>query len=421
MPALLKGFLDRALMPGFAFIDRDDGEGYEALLTDRTGQLLTTMDTPPWVYRWIYKAPGVNALAHATLGFCGVKPVRVRVFGPVKDALPALRRQWIAAARAEGERLSEGVLDRGARRRARLLAWIGALRLQFYPMTWAAYGLGALGAVRSGVPFQAGAFWLGLLCAVSLEAATVFANEYFDFDSDRRNRHFGPFTGGSRVLVDGRLGTRELGLGILVALAIFAAAAGALAATAPPGAVPLPLLGGLCVLALGYTVPPLKLCWRGLGEIDVGLTHSLAAVLCGYNFIGGAWNTPFPYLVSLPLFWAVLPSITLSAIPDYDADAAAGKRTLAVRLGPRGAIRVAQGATVLAVLTLFAWGGRVAAGWPLAAVALVILAHAARLVVRLERQLRRERLTGRIDGLMALSLTYVLWFVTVPLVALWLR
>jgi hypothetical protein len=35
--------------------------------------------------------------------------------------------------------------------------------------------------------------------------------------------------------------------------------------------------------------------------------------------------------------------------------------------------------------------------------------------------LRRERTTGRIDALMALSLSYVLWFVTVPLVALWLR
>jgi hypothetical protein len=31
---------------------------------------------------------------------------------------------------------------------------------------------------------------------------TVFT-EYFDLESDRRNKNFGPFTGGLRVLVDG--------------------------------------------------------------------------------------------------------------------------------------------------------------------------------------------------------------------------
>ena len=35
----------------------------------RRAHLLTTMDTPTWVYRWIYKSPGLNSLALATLGF----------------------------------------------------------------------------------------------------------------------------------------------------------------------------------------------------------------------------------------------------------------------------------------------------------------------------------------------------------------
>src|SRR4051794_22338328 len=88
MPACLKGFLDRVLMPGFAFADRDDDEGWDKLLVGKTAHLLTTMDTPAWVYRWIYRAPGLNALAHATLGFCGIAPVRSTIFGPVKPASP---------------------------------------------------------------------------------------------------------------------------------------------------------------------------------------------------------------------------------------------------------------------------------------------------------------------------------------------
>lgn len=76
MPALLKGFLDRILLPGWAF--REDGNaatGYRPLLEGRSAHLITTMDTPSWVYRLIYGRPGVRAMKVGTLRFCGIKPV----------------------------------------------------------------------------------------------------------------------------------------------------------------------------------------------------------------------------------------------------------------------------------------------------------------------------------------------------------
>ncbi len=48
MPALLKGFLDRALTPGFSFVTCEGGTGYQGLLNGRSAQLITTMDTPYW-------------------------------------------------------------------------------------------------------------------------------------------------------------------------------------------------------------------------------------------------------------------------------------------------------------------------------------------------------------------------------------
>lgn len=63
MPALLKGFLDRVVMPGFAFEEREDDPGFTALLTGKSVHLPTTMDTPPWVYRWIYRSPGIAPVA----------------------------------------------------------------------------------------------------------------------------------------------------------------------------------------------------------------------------------------------------------------------------------------------------------------------------------------------------------------------
>ena len=84
LPARLKGLLDRVLTPEFAFREIDGR--YEPLLTGRAAHLITTMDTPIWVYRFIYYSPGVRALSLATLGFCGIKPVEVSRIGPVKPS-----------------------------------------------------------------------------------------------------------------------------------------------------------------------------------------------------------------------------------------------------------------------------------------------------------------------------------------------
>ena len=97
------------------------------------------------------------------------------------------------------------------------------------------------------------------------------------------------------------------------------------------------LLFGL-FLGLGYTLPPLKFSYRGIGEILVAVTFSTYLILCGFTFQSGAWKDPWPWLISLPLFFVIFSAITLSGVPDYLADRAAQKRTLAVIFGQRSAI-----------------------------------------------------------------------------------
>lgn len=415
MPALLKGFLDRVLMPGFAFEDREDGEGWYKLLTGRSAHLLTTMDTPPFVYRWIYGSPGLNGLARATLGYCGITPVRRSIFGPVKDSDTHQRQRWLAEARDAGRSLRDGVLGRSGRLLSRISAWLAALRLQFHPMVWGAYGLGAATAFQATGDFQPAPFWLGLACLFTMEVATVFLNEIFDWESDRRNLHAGPFTGGSRVLVEGRLTATQLAIGAMAALL---AAGGFAWSLSQISAETLVILAILFVLAIGYTVPPLKLCWRGAGELDVATTHSVLVILFGHTLQGGALSDPLPWALSLPLFLSVLPAITLSGIPDHDADRAAGKRTLAVLLGPARAARFAQGTAVLAALAALVLHFASPYSGVFVWLTLIASPHALLLVARLERYLGRSRPPGRIDGLMALSLLYIVWFVLVPLLSL---
>ena len=98
VPALLKGFLDRILLPGFAFKYRPGRAFPEQLLRGRSAQLLVSMDTPPWYFRWVYRMPGIVQLKKTTLEFCGIAPVKVAAFGPLISSSSAQRASWLVKA-----------------------------------------------------------------------------------------------------------------------------------------------------------------------------------------------------------------------------------------------------------------------------------------------------------------------------------
>jgi NAD(P)H dehydrogenase (quinone) len=100
IPALLKGFLDRVFLPGFAFKYRKGKAFPDKLLKGRTAHLLVTMDTPPWYYRWFYRMPGLHQVRKTTLEFCGIKPLRTLTFGPVLDSSEPQRKTWLGQAQA---------------------------------------------------------------------------------------------------------------------------------------------------------------------------------------------------------------------------------------------------------------------------------------------------------------------------------
>lgn len=98
LPALLKGFIDRVFLPGFAFKYRPNSHGWEQLLRGRSAQLLVTMDSPPWYYRWFSGAPGHRQMQRTILQFCGIRPVRIQSFGPMRNSSPEQRQRWLALA-----------------------------------------------------------------------------------------------------------------------------------------------------------------------------------------------------------------------------------------------------------------------------------------------------------------------------------
>ena len=104
IPALLKGFFDRTFLPGFAFKYRNRSQLWDKLLTGRTADLLVTMDTPPWYFRWIYGAPGHRQMTRTILGFSGIKTRRLAEFAPVRPSSEEQRQSWLRRAERLGLR-----------------------------------------------------------------------------------------------------------------------------------------------------------------------------------------------------------------------------------------------------------------------------------------------------------------------------
>jgi NAD(P)H dehydrogenase (quinone) len=85
LPALLKGFLDRIMLPGFGFKFHKNSPLWDKLLTGKTAEIIVTMDGPVWFYWFKYGFPGIKVLKKAIFNFCGIKVTRVVKIDNVKN------------------------------------------------------------------------------------------------------------------------------------------------------------------------------------------------------------------------------------------------------------------------------------------------------------------------------------------------
>lgn len=102
MPALMKGFFDRAFLPGFAFKYPPHSVRWEKLLAGRTADIIVTMDTPPLIYRWFLGNVGIRQLKNNILGFCGITTKKVKIFSPTKNQSPETIEKWLSTAEEMG-------------------------------------------------------------------------------------------------------------------------------------------------------------------------------------------------------------------------------------------------------------------------------------------------------------------------------
>ena len=214
------------------------------------------------------------------------------------------------------------------------LLYFMSTRPQFFPAMAAPVALGSACAWRVEGAFSMSLFVLTLLAALLYHGGTNVLNDFFDDRSgaDPLNKTpLTPFTGGSRMIQRGLmtpnetliLGATLLGLGSAIGLYLVTIVGW-----------PLLALGVFGLLsAIFYTAPPVYLASRGLGEALVGINIGLLTV-CGSYFVQARTLSVEAVLVSLPLTFLIAALLYINEFPDYEADKAAGKKNLVVRLGP---------------------------------------------------------------------------------------
>ncbi len=193
---------------------------------------------------------------------------------------------------------------------------------------------------------------LGIFC---VEAAKNASGEIFDWDSGAdqgvREDERSPFSGGKRVIVDGLLTRAETAIVAAGFYAIAVAIGLLVVVLREPSVFWLGVAG--VALAFFYHAPPLRLAYRGLGELAVALAYGPVIALGTYLVQRHTLDTG-ALAASLPLALAVGAFLWINEFPDARADAAAGKRTLVVRLGRPRAARVFAAIIAVAYLGVLA-------------------------------------------------------------------
>ncbi|HET8753446.1 MAG TPA: 1,4-dihydroxy-2-naphthoate octaprenyltransferase [Salinimicrobium sp.] len=221
----------------------------------------------------------------------------------------------------------------------KISTWISAARLRTLPLSISGILVGTAIAAEQD-EFNAAIFSFALATTLGLQILSNFANDYGDFikgtDNDDR-------VGPQRALQSGMITKEDMLQGLIITgVVTFLFALGliyvALGASEEFMYIFLFLILGIAAItaAIKYTIGDSAYGYRGLGDVFVFLFFGIVGVFGCYFLYTVDWN----WKVLLPAFTIGALSagvLNLNNMRDRRADEKAGKRTLAVKIGPEKA------------------------------------------------------------------------------------
>lgn len=212
-----------------------------------------------------------------------------------------------------------------------LVQFIRLGRFRFLLAGFLPFLAGAFFALLRGADVTLAQFLLGYSAMACAHLSTNYSNDVFDADADRFGE-VSPISGGSGVLVQ-EPSLKSYAKGFALGLMALSIAIGWIFLTIYSFPIYF-LVFGVAGNLIGwyYTAPPIRLAYRGLGEVTNMITFGLLMPGSGYFVAMGTLDLPF-FLFSIPFFLYGLVFITSVEMPDREGDIAGGKPTLIVRKG----------------------------------------------------------------------------------------
>jgi 1,4-dihydroxy-2-naphthoate octaprenyltransferase len=202
-------------------------------------------------------------------------------------------------------------------------------------------------AVLLNVTFSWEKFLLGYAVLMPAHLSVSYSNDYFDVEVDSLGQPT-TFAGGSGVLVKNpelRPFAKSFAQ-LLIVTSLTLALVFTFLFSSPTFLV-MAVFGNF--LAWFYSAPPLKLAYRGLGEISTILTGFVIPGL-GFVSLSGSLDLNF-FMFSIPLMIYMLFFILSVEIPDKEGDEQGGKNTFIVTHGREAGFAIIGLAAVMGTLT----------------------------------------------------------------------
>lgn len=234
-----------------------------------------------------------------------------------------------------------------------LISWLQAARLPSLSYILIPLCLGQVMSYYVNGSFDTYIFLITLLYGICNQLYIIFGNDYADKESDKLNKTYTMFSGGSRVIIDGKIPDLHIKYACIF-FAIFMIFISLFLSFHLRQPFIFILSISSILLLYFYSYPPIKLSYRGGGEIlqmiGVGLVLPL-----------------FGYLVQAPNInsfqWGILPSLLLlnltsamsTSLPDEPSDRLTKKQTSTVLLGDSKVKKIIILIEFFAILLLHYW------------------------------------------------------------------